>query len=645
MDHTAYGAAEGIRMERQFTAKDFALFTAIVVVGILVLLAMYQVDRQWNKLDEMQRLMAEQTEDTRELRNVVRGLSQRISAGAAVSSAPAGSAGAEAASVAEAIPASFRRAYAATHLPNYAEGDWLVQAFGLNLKTITPLVSTDAYASDVQSYVLESLLSRDPETLEWQGLIAKSWQISEDGLTFTFQLRDDVTFSDGKPLTAEDVAFSFQFIMDPRIDAPRERAYYEKIASVTATNPGEVVFVFKEPYYDALALAGGLSIFAKHFYEPYLSTPNEFNQSKGLLLGSGPYRLKDPKGWTPDAGIIELERSPRYWAPVRPPFHRLLWKVISNDSARLTTYRNGDIDAYGARPVEYKALLDDQGIMSKSQSFEYHSPTAGYNYIAWNQSRNGQPTRFADKRVRQALGYLTDRQRIVDEIFLGYAEPAASPFNPRGKQHAADVQPLPFDLAKAQALLKEAGYEDRNGDGVLEDPQGQTFSFELVYFQDNEDTKRMVLLLKDLYARAGIELIPKPTEWAVMIDLLKKRDIDAITLGWTGSIESDIYQIFHSSQIGGGGDNFVGYSNPRLDELIVQARATVDEATRMPLWQECERILAQDQPYAFLIRRKSLVFIDSRFANISMTKLGLNFGSVPLEVFVPKAQQKYTQSP
>lgn len=633
-------------MERQFTAKDFVLFTAIVVVAILILLAMYQVDRQWNKLDEMQRLMAEQTEDTRELRNAVRSLDQRIKEGVAVSSAPppAGSDAAMAAP-ADAVPPAFKRAYAATQLAKYAEGDWLVQAFGLNLKTITPLVSTDAYASDVQSYVLESLLSRDPETLEWQGLIAKSWQISDDGLTFTFQLRDDVTFSDGKPVTADDVAFSFQFIMDPRIDAPRERAYYEKIASVTATNPGEVVFVFKEPYYDALALAGGLSIFAKHFYEPYLATPNDFNQSKGLLLGSGPYRLKDPKSWTPDAGIIELERSPRYWAPVRPPFQRLLWKVISNDSARLTTYRNGDIDAYSARPVEYKALLDDPSVTSKSQSFEYHSPTAGYNYIAWNQVRNGKPTRFADKRVRQALGYLTDRQRIVDEIFLGYAEPAASPFNPRGKQHAPDVQPLSFDLVKAQTLLKEVGYEDRNGDGVLEDQQGQIFSFELVYFQDSEDTKRMVLLLKDLYARVGIELVPKPSEWAVMIDLLKNRDLDAITLGWTGSVESDIYQIFHSNQIGDGGDNFISYQNPRLDELIVQARATVDESERMPLWQECERILAEDQPYAFLTRRKSLVFIDSRYANISMTKLGLNFGSVPLEIFVPRALQKYAQSP
>lgn len=629
-------------MERQFTAKDFALFTAIVTVALLVLLAMYQVDRQWNKLDEMQRLIAEQTDDTRELRNAVRSLDQRLKEGVAVATTPSIGAAAPAQ---DAVPGAFQRAYAASQLADYAEGDWLVQAFGLNLKTITPLVSTDAYASDVQSYVIESLLSRNPESLEWQGLIAKSWQISEDGLTFSFQLRDDVSFSDGKPVTAEDVAFTFQYIMDPRIDAPRERAYYEKVASVTANGPGEVVFVFKEPYYDALALAGGLGILAKHFYEPYLATPNDFNQSKGLLLGSGPYRLKDPKGWTPDTGIVELERNPRYWGPVRPPFQRILWKVISNDSARLTTYRNGDIDAYGARPVEYKTLLDDPDIMNQSQHFEYHSPTAGYNYIAWNQLRNGKPTRFADKRVRQAMGYLTDRQRVVDEIFLGYAEPAASPFNPRGKQHAPDVAPLPFDLTKAQSLLKEAGYEDRNGDGVLEDAEGEIFSFELVYFQDNEDTKRMVLLLKDLYARAGIKLEPKPSEWAIMIDLLKKRDMDAITLGWTGGIESDIYQIFHSSQTEGGGDNFIHYQSPRLDELITQARATVDEAKRMPLWQECERILAEDQPYSFLTRRKSLVFINSRFANISMTNMGLNFGNVPLENYVPKAQQKYTQGP
>ena len=169
------------------------------------------------------------------------------------------------------------------------------------------------------------------------------------------------------------------------------------------------------------------------------------------------------------------------------------------------------------------------------------------------------------------------------------------------------------------------------------------FEFELVYFQGNEDTSRMVLFLKDMLARAGILLKPKPTEWSVMIDLMKKRDFDAITLGWTSGLETDLYQMFHSSQIAGGGNNFIGYNNPDLDHLVEQARATVDEEERMPLWQAAEAELFNDQPYTFLMRRKSLVFIDRRIRNVVNTKVGLNLGNVPLENYVPANEQRYRQ--
>ncbi|UCE89513.1 MAG: peptide-binding protein [Pseudomonadota bacterium] len=622
-------------MERRFTAKDITFLAFLLMLLISIILSMYQIDRQWTKMDEMQRTMAEQADDLRSLRSLVRSIDQRVQGGVVVG-------GAEGAAAADDIPDAFVRAFEASTQPGYQAGDWLVSAFSVGLKTITPLVSTDAYASEVQGYVQESLLTRDPDTLAWKGLIAEQWEVSKDGLTFTFKLRDDVKFSDGQPLTAHDVAFTFAFVMNDQIAAPRERAYYEKIASVTATADYEVVFVFREPYFNSLALAGGMAIMPRHFYEPYLKKAHEFNESRGLLLGSGPYRLKDAKGWTPDLGLVELERNPRYWGPVLPAFDRLLWKVIENDSARLTTYRNGEIDSYSARPLEYKRLLADEELTARSQTFEYMSPTAGYTYIGWNQQRGAQKTRFADARVRQAMTYLTDRQRIAEEIFLGYAEPAISPFNPTTRQHDPSLKARELDLDKARALLRDAGYADNDGDGVLEDADGKPFTFELVYFQDSEDTRRMVLFLKDIYARAGIILQPKPTEWSVMLDLINKRDFEAITLGWTSGVETDIFQIFHGSQTATGADNFVGYKSPELDAAIDEARATVDEDKRMPMWQRCERILYEDQPYTFLLRRQSLRFIDKRIHNLKITRLGLNLGSVPIEVYVPGAMHKYT---
>ena len=617
-------------MKKQITTWDWLLFSLLITLIFSILLVMYQIDRQWLKLTAMETAMSEQAKDIRELRSTL---------GSGVALIDSSVKGIDS----KDVSLAFKRSNDAANLPDYAQGDWSVEAFGTHLKTITPLVSTDAYANNVQSYVLESLINRNPDTLSWEGLVAKNWTMSEDGLVIRFQLRDDVNFSDGISLTADDVVFTFNFIMTEAIQAPRDRAYLEKIKSVQANGKFEVVFTFKEPYFEALSLAGSMPILAQHFYEPYLKEPQKFNESKGVLFGSGPYKLMDAKNWSPDKGSVELVRNDHYWGDVQPSYHRILWKIIQNDSARLTTYRNGDIDSYAARPVEYQTLKTDEQITKKSNNFEYMPPVVGYSYIGWNEYRSAKPTRFADKRVRLAMTYLTDVNRIIGDIFLGYAEPALSPFSSTGKQHDHNLQAYRFDLEKAKALLKEAGYEDRNKDGVLEDLKGQPFEFKLTYLESNEDTKRMVLLLKDLYARAGIKMIPFPQEWPVMLENLDKKDFDAITLGWTSGIETDLYQIFHSAQAVSNGDNYISYKNSALDQLIDEARRTVDENKRMPLWQQAERIIYDDQPYTFLMRRKSLLFVDQRIHNLQMTKLGLNLGLLPLENYVPKAQQKYTQ--
>lgn len=644
---------QSVLPENRITLKDILWLGGLLVIFVTLILTMYMIDRQWLKLADVERLLGEQMADLRSLHGQLKNLESKVSTlsyvptptasvAAPVSMTPVTMPGdPRQLETSSSVPPAFQHAWQASQQSDYAEGDWLVHAFSTDLKTITPLISSDAYASEVQSHVLESLLTRDPETLAWQGLLAESWKVSDDGLTITFQLRPEAIFSDGAPLTAEDVAFTYRFIMDPKIAAPRTRAYLEKIDQVTATHAHEVVFHFKEPYFDALALAGGTEVLARHFYEPYLKEPEKFNQSKGLLLGSGPYRLASPASWTPDQGLVELERNPRYWGAVSPPFRRILWKLIGHDSARLASFRNKEIDLYGARPNEYAKLKEDRQFMENSRNFAYLSPTGGYNYIAWNQSKGGKPTWFADQRVRQAMTYLTDRERLVKEILLGFAEVATSPFSPQTTQHDTSLKAYPYDVEKAKDLLKQAGFADRDGDGVIEDPQGKPFTFELAYFQNNEDTAQIVLLLKDLYAKAGILMKPKPVEWAVMLDYLQKGHFDAITVGWTGGLEIDIFQMFHSSQIGEGADNFIHYRNTELDHLMETARATVDEKKRMPLWHQCEKILHDDQPYTFLIRSKSLAFIDKRFQNVKQSSLGLNIGRLPVEIYVPPSQQRY----
>ncbi len=628
-------------MKKTSNSKDILLFALLSFIIVLIILAMYQRDREWTKLTAMERSLSEQSRDVSNLRGSINAMEKKL----ASLKVPVVATDTQAKNMPESggVALAFKRAKAATQHADYAQGDWSVNALPGGIKTITPLVSSDATASDIQSYVLEGLITRDPDTLEWTGLIAKDWTISDDGLIITFNLRNDVYFSDGEPLDSSDVVFSFDFIMNEKIQAPRHRAYLEKIQSVTADGPYKVIFTFKEPYFEAFSLAGGLEVMPEHFYKPYLETPEKFNESKGLLMGSGPYQLADATSWTPENGNVELIRNSRYWGDVQPSYDKVLWRVIQNASARLTTYRNGDIDAYAARPIEYEKLKKDKQIMDKSQKFEYMPPVVGYTYIGWNQQRKNKPTFFADKRVRQAMTYLIDRERVIKDIYLGHAEIAISPFNPRSKQHDPTLKPRNYDIAKGKALLKEAGFEDRDNNGVLENAEGKPFEFELTYFQGNEDTQRMILLLKDLYAKAGIKLIPSPQEWPVMIELLDKKDFEAITLGWTSGLETDIFQMFHGSQAKTNGDNFINYKNPKLDVLIDEARKTVDTDKRMPLWQKAEALMYEDQPYSFLFRRKTLAFIDKRISNLKLTKLGLNKGRLPMEVYVPKTMQKYTQ--
>lgn len=644
-------------MDNRFGVKDFILLLVLGVLILLVLLAMIQYDRQWKEILLIRTKLDDQAKELRALRD-------QIQAGVAVRG------GTTQSSASAETGDPFRRLRVIEQMPNFARGDWVISSLAGKSATLTPLVSGDAYASDVQNLVLETLAQRDPETLEWTPLLATSWTIEDNTKAYfdfiaqhpeaahpstqpaeattqpvpqpptpvviRFKLRSGVRFSDGEPLTADDVVFTFNFIMNPQINAPRQRAYYEKIAKVEKIAPDEVAFYFREPYFEAFSLAASMEVLPKHFYSQF--DPEKFNQSTGLLLGSGPYRLETPDGWTPDKPM-EVLRNERYWG-MAPPVDRIVWRVIGNDVARLTAFRNGEIDLYGAPADAYVKLKDDPALAEKAHRFEYFSTGGGYRYVAWNQRKQGKPTPFADKRVRRGIAMLIDRQRLMQEITLGYAQLATGPFSPLSKQYDPAVQPIPYDVDQGKKLLAEAGYIDRNGDGVIESPEGVPFRFKLTYPTGIANYERQALFLKDSLAKAGIALEADPLEWSVFQQRLEQKDFDAITLGWTSGIETDIFQMFHSSQMVEGGDNFMSYKNKELDRTIEQARATLDEAKRMELWRRCHQILNDDQPYMFLWFGKSLTFVDKRFENVRVLRTGL---TPRTEWFVPKPQQRWTR--
>jgi peptide/nickel transport system substrate-binding protein len=617
-------------MDNRFGFKDLILVVLLLVLIVSVWLAMKQYDRQWSMLAGINDTLQDQNDQLKEL-------GQRLAQGVAVRPGSNGnSANSQNGKPSRNLAAVFDRIAAAAEMSDFSPGDWHVQAVGATIGKLTPLTSSDVYQSMVAGYVLESLATRDPATLEWKPVIARSWQISDDGLTIHFQMRGDVRFSDGRPLTARDIVFSYEWIMNPKVAAPRDRAYYSKIQSVTADGDHRVTFKLAEPYFKGFEICAGLSILAEHYYGQF--TEAQFNEEPGLLFGSGPYRLSvDPVEWKPGSGKVELLRNDRYWG-LAPAFARIVFREITDETARLVAFRNGEIDVFNPRPEQYIGLKNDKPLLEEKDLYEYETITGGYRYVAWNQSRNDKPTLFADRRVRRAMTLLTDRQEMTRALMVGLATVNSGPFHRLSKQANAEVEPWPYDPKGARTLLAEAGFKDRDADGVIENAQGEPFEFKLIYPSGIINYQQMVLHLKDAYARAGIVLEPDPLEWTIMLQRIGQRDYDAMTLGWSGSIESDPFQIFHSAQISEGGDNYVHYRNERLDELIDKARVTMDEAARLKLWHEVHAILHEDQPYTFLWTQRAVVFVDKRIRNVQRVKLGLN---PQTEWFVPMSLQKW----
>ena len=493
---------------------------------------------------------------------------------------------------------------------------------GLLLRALPAAKSDEGWAAFKEVLRKEQEALPEADRLDDAGFAVIRGAAAEvpDAMSVTFTIREGVRFSDGRPLTAEDVKFSYDFVMNPAIAAPRQRAYLERIDRVEVTGGDAVTFFYKEPYFEFFDLAASSVVLPRHFYGSF--DPDTFNSSVGLLMGSGPYRMADPTSWKPGTPI-RLVRNERYWG-VRPAFDTFAYPEILDDNARILAFKNGRTTLFGATPEQYIQMLDDKPLLGRTQHYEYASAIGGYRYIAWNQRQDGQPTKFADKRVRQALTMLIDRQRLIDQVMLGYATLATGPFNPQSRQYDNEVEPWPYNPDRAKALLKEAGWEDRDGDGRIENAAGESFRFRLTYPANSSNYQQMVLILKDNFALAGITLEPDPLEWGVFTDRLEKKQFDAISLGWTAGIETDIFQMFHSSRALTGGDNFMSYLSPELDAAIDTARTTLDEAERMPIWKRAHRILHEDQPYTFLFFPKNLVFIDGAIQNVEKLPLGLN---------------------
>lgn len=478
---------------------------------------------------------------------------------------------------------------------------------------LNPYTNTSAYAGAVYGYIYESLLSIDNTTLAPKPWIAESWDVSPDGLAYTFHIRHDVTWSDGVPFTADDVIYSFKTLMDPKVDAAAQRSYFKDLDRVEKVDHYTVRFVFKRLYFRAVEQCGYLSIIPKHIFDNGM----DFNThpANHRPIGTGPFVLGE---W--DYGrYIQLSRNERYWNhPHMPKLKGMQFVIISDTNTSFQYLKKGGLDySDDLRAIQWLRQTESPEFNARFKKYKFFPP--GLSYIGWN----GKRPFFKDRRVRQAMSMLLDRQKIVDKLQYGQAMLVSGPGYYYGPGYDRSIAPWPYDPARAAKLLDEAGWQDHDGDGIR-DKDGVPFQFELVYGSGSPGGDRIGTILREDLAKMGIEMSLRPLEFSVLIKMLMSDSYDASLLAWAGGLpESDNYQIFHSSQIDGG-SNRIAFSNPEADRLMEEIRVTINPEKRKALQYKLHALLHEEEPYTFLYIRASLAAVDRRFTDVVDYPMGFD---------------------
>jgi peptide/nickel transport system substrate-binding protein len=541
-------------------------------------------------------------------------------------------------------------------------GDWLIGHILSDPEQLNPLTSNDAGASSILGYIFESLLQRDPHTLELRPLLAIARpQISEDKLEYTFKIRQDAHFQDGRPLTGEDVLFSIKAIKCPLVNAPFQRVYYESIVDAELLDPLTIRFRAREPYFLNENVLGGIDVLPRHYYDPedllkgvtvtelagdyakheesVRKFAQNFNQNYARNpMGSGPYKFTS---WSTGQEVV-LERDVNYWGNGKAGIDQVYIdvrksRIINNMDAALVNLKAGNLDMMGLQPLQYVRQTGGARFEKEYEKYVYSTPS--YTFIGWNTAN---PI-FQDMRVRQAMTYFTNREQMVKTILLDLGQVVDGPIYRFRPEYDESLYSYPFDPQKGLALLREAGWKDTDGDGILDkeiDGQRTPFRFEIKFNSGNDIRKGVALALQDELRKHGIDANVRALDWTIFLDEVRNHNFDAVVLGWAMSVtEPDAYQVWHSSQAENKGSNMISYKNPRVDAILEEYRRTFDANKRIELYHEFQRILNVEQPYTFLFIQKAVTAVSRRFHGVEVLPIGR---LRPLDWWVPKAQQKYT---
>ncbi len=490
------------------------------------------------------------------------------------------------------------------------------------------MIAGESAASAIASSIFNSLLKYD-KNLDLEGELAKSWTISSDRRTITFKLKPDMKWADGQPLTSADILFTWKLVTDENTRTPYGSDY--KLV-IKAETPDALTFrvSYQEPYAPALDTWAGLQILPKHLLEGQDINTTTFARNP---VGSSYYKLEQ---WR-NGERISLVRNPLS-TQGEARIERLVSRFIPDAASQFLELMADNIDTMTLNPIQYARIFPSRPDLTQKIGL-YKELGNSYTYLGFNLKRKP----FNDIRVRQAINYAINKQELIDGVLLGLGEPVASPYKPGTRWTNPDLSPYPYDPQKALALLKEAGYEDHDGDGIL-DKDGKPLSFEMLTNQNKQREMSAVLIQRRL-KEIGIDANIRVLEWASFIGrFIKTGEFDAVVLGWSLSLDPDQYSIWHSSQQQPGQFNFIGYNNPQVDRLLEQGRMELDIEKRMKIYHEFARILLEDSPIVYLYAGYGLPAIHKRIKGIDNPAPPAGIGHNSHEWYIPQPLRRTEMS-
>jgi peptide/nickel transport system substrate-binding protein len=507
-------------------------------------------------------------------------------------------------------------------------GDTLIEALTGNISGLIPNVLSDSASFEIGSLLYGGLVTRDGD-FKIVGELAESWTFSPDCRNLTFKLRPNVKWHDGKPFTAADVVFTWKTMVHPKTPTAYKEDFYA-VESAEAVDPLTVKITYKKVHAKALQ-SWGIWMLPKHLLESYVAEGKlrEAPQNWANPVGTGPYRFSELRS----GEKIVLAANPEYHEG--PPYiSRLVYRIIPSQATIFLELKAKGIDLAGLTALQFKRQTDYPAFRKAYNKFRY--PANAYTYFGFNL----KDPRFADKRVRQAFAHAINKEELIDGVLLGFGREATGPYKPGTWVYNPNVRRYPYDPARAKALLAEAGWKNRDDQGLLV-KNGRPFTFEILTNQGNDERKKVAEIIQADLRDVGVGVEIRVLEWAAFLkEYIKKRRFEAIILGWGIGLDPDQYEIWHSSKTGPDQLNHISYANPEVDELLERGRSFCQDSERKPYYDRLQEILAEEQPLVFLYFRDALPVVTQRVYGIVPSPNGIRYNFH--DWFVPRELQRYT---